>query len=436
MPNTLKGAIGSKELQHLDFIHQTLFRNGHECYLVGGCCRDFLLNKPPKEFDLATSAKPEQVRELFPVVIETGIKHGTVTVVLEKISYEITTFRKDIGYSDGRRPDNVSFGTTLEEDLTRRDFTINAIAFDWKTEQFLDNHQGFADIQAKTIRCLGNPLDRFQEDGLRPIRALRFASVLGFKLEQHTEIAIGESLSVVAKISRERLWEEMQKAFQGPKPSEFARGLGRFGILSLFLSPWESNRLAEPYLVFLDSVPKDNPSLALYSLLKSFGGKVQESWASQLRVSNETRAKLNFYQNWEDENLGGEEYENEGHWIRSKVLSPLASFAEAKNWDRETFFWENQPFMDFLAFQKQPFPEFKRVLEFWNQKPALTIRDLAIKGETLKAHFPNLPGPQLGNLLKELLRIVLKYPKSNTEKILLEQCAVFLSNSFFGRNPS
>lgn len=145
------------------------------------------MNKIPKEYDFTTNAEPKQVKKLFRTVIDTGIDHGTVTIVLDRINYEVTTYRIDKDYLDGRRPEHVEFGTTLQEDLKRRDFTMNALAYDLQTGQLVDEHFGLNDIENKLIRTIGNPIKRFSEDGLRPIRALRFASTLDFTIEFETK---------------------------------------------------------------------------------------------------------------------------------------------------------------------------------------------------------------------------------------------------------
>jgi len=172
----------------LKYIAKPFIKNNFEIYLVGGILRDIILGRSSSafEYDLATNATPEEVIKLFPHVIPTGIKHGTVTVIHRKIHYEITTFRADGKYTDGRHPDAVSYSKTIDEDLKRRDFTINAFAYNLKTYKFIDNFNGLSDIKDKIIRTIGNPDDRFQEDGLRLMRAIRFAAVLNFNINEKT----------------------------------------------------------------------------------------------------------------------------------------------------------------------------------------------------------------------------------------------------------
>ena len=171
------------ELQKMNEIFS---QNGFEAYLVGGAVRDVLLKKKASDWDIATDAKPEQVVKIFRKVIPTGIEHGTVTVHFLKHEIEVTTFRTESDYSDGRHPDKVEYAGTIEEDLSRRDFTINAIAADLKDGRIIDVYGGRKDLKKKVIRTVGNPSERFMEDGLRPIRAIRFASKLKFSIENNT----------------------------------------------------------------------------------------------------------------------------------------------------------------------------------------------------------------------------------------------------------
>ena len=189
---------------------------GFEAYLVGGCVRDLLMGRTPGDYDLTTSAAPEQVQAVFSGcrTIETGLRHGTVTVLLEGLPLEITTFRTDGGYSDHRHPDSVRFASTLREDLARRDFTVNAMA--WHPEKGLqDLFGGRQDLEAGVIRCVGSPSQRFSEDALRILRALRFAAVLGFSLDPATAEAALEQRALLACVSRERIAAELTKLLCG-----------------------------------------------------------------------------------------------------------------------------------------------------------------------------------------------------------------------------
>ncbi|MBP1758855.1 MAG: hypothetical protein H6Q61_1104, partial [Firmicutes bacterium] len=189
---------------------------GYEAYLVGGCVRDFLTGKTPHDYDLATNARPEEVKEVFSFcrVINTGIRHGTVTVVLEGLPIQVTTYRREGTYSDSRRPDSVEFVGSLEEDLGRRDFTINAMA--WNPQRGLvDLFGGRRDIDQGIIRCVGDPDIRFQEDALRMLRALRFASNLRFALEPDTEEALYRRKEGILQVASERITTELNQMICG-----------------------------------------------------------------------------------------------------------------------------------------------------------------------------------------------------------------------------
>ena len=198
------------------YLLERLENAGFQAYLVGGCVRDMLLGRPFNDFDITTNALPEQVCGVFSDlrVIPTGLKHGTVTVLYKGVPYEITTFRIDGSYSDSRRPDAVTFSASLEEDLKRRDFTVNAIAAD-RNGTIYDPFGGASDIGTRTLRCVGDPRKRFSEDALRILRAVRFASVLGFDIEDNTRTAVMELRGDLSLISRERCRCELQKMLMG-----------------------------------------------------------------------------------------------------------------------------------------------------------------------------------------------------------------------------
>ncbi|WP_186577784.1 CCA tRNA nucleotidyltransferase [Aquibacillus kalidii] len=195
-------------------ILRIIENNGHQAYFVGGAVRDSLLKRPMGDIDITTSASPETVTKMFSKVIPVGIEHGTVIVRYKGYSYEITTFRSETGYSDHRHPDQITFVRNVEEDLARRDFTINAIAMDYN-EKIVDPFQGRIDLSNKVIKTVGNPIERFREDPLRIMRALRFSSQLGFKMDPDTWTAIKENAAWLEKISIERIAVELQKLFAG-----------------------------------------------------------------------------------------------------------------------------------------------------------------------------------------------------------------------------
>ena len=213
----------------------TLRRAGHEACPVGGCVRDLLLGRAPGDWDIATSARPEAVTALFERTVPTGLKHGTVTVLLGGMALEVTTFRGESGYSDGRHPDRVTFGVGLREDLARRDFTINAMALA-PDGSVLDPFGGRADLARRLIRCVGEPERRFTEDALRMLRAVRFAAQLGFSLEARTAAALASCAPLLERVSGERIRAELEKTLLSPHPSLAALPV-ELGMLARFGAP-------------------------------------------------------------------------------------------------------------------------------------------------------------------------------------------------------
>ena len=205
-----------------------------EAYAVGGCVRDSILKRSPEDWDITTSAKPEEVKKLFSTTIDTGLQHGTVTVVIEKEGFEVTTFRLDGDYTDGRHPDRVAFTSSLTEDLRRRDFTINAMAYSEKTG-LIDEFDGERDLEDGVIRAVGEAKERFSEDALRMLRAIRFAGQLNFKIEEKTFDAIKELSPNISKVSVERIAKELEKLLLSGNP-EYIALVYETGIFSVIAS--------------------------------------------------------------------------------------------------------------------------------------------------------------------------------------------------------
>ena len=202
-------------------IISRLEKADYEAYAVGGCVRDSILKRSPEDWDITTSAKPEVVKRLFSATIDTGLQHGTVTVVIEKEGFEVTTFRLDGDYTDGRHPDRVAFTSSLTEDLRRRDFTINAMAYSEK-RGLIDEFDGERDLEDGVIRAVGEAKERFSEDALRMLRAIRFAGQLNFKIEEKTFDAIKELSSNISKVSVERIAKELEKLLLSGNPEYIA----------------------------------------------------------------------------------------------------------------------------------------------------------------------------------------------------------------------
>ena len=204
--------------------------HGYEAYAVGGCVRDSILARRPEDWDITTSARPEEIKKLFRRTVDTGIEHGTVTVLLGKDSYEVTTYRIDGAYEDGRHPKEVHFTTSLEEDLRRRDFTINALYYDPSTGDIYDYHGGYEDIRRKTLRMIGYPQARYREDPVRMMRAVRISAKLGFKIEKSADRAIAEMAPLLGNVPAARLFDEMVKLFTCGRAEECLLKLRAAGL--------------------------------------------------------------------------------------------------------------------------------------------------------------------------------------------------------------
>ena len=219
------------------FIINNLQLHGYEAFAVGGCVRDSILARRPQDWDITTSAKPEEIKKLFRRTIDTGIEHGTVTVLFGKDSFEVTTYRIDGAYEDSRHPKEVQFTNRLEEDLRRRDFTINAMAYHPK-EGLVDLFHGMDDMRNKIIRCVGDPLERFHEDALRIMRAVRFSAQLGFEIEAETKAGISRLTPNLRNVSAERIQAELVKLLVSPHP-DYLRVAYETGITREFLPEFD-----------------------------------------------------------------------------------------------------------------------------------------------------------------------------------------------------
>lgn len=215
--------------EDVSFIINTIEKNGHQAYAVGGCVRDTIMGVVPNDWDITTNALPEEVKSYFNKTIDTGIQHGTVTVMLHSTGYEVTTYRIDGDYLDGRHPSSVEFSDRLTDDLCRRDFTINAMAYNDRMG-LVDEYGGIDDINNKIIRCVGNPVERFTEDALRMMRAIRFSAQLGFTIDDNTFKAIEKLSTNIQKVSMERVCVELKKTLMSDNP-DFCR---LYGATNLF----------------------------------------------------------------------------------------------------------------------------------------------------------------------------------------------------------
>ncbi|TGK05523.1 CCA tRNA nucleotidyltransferase [Leptospira langatensis] len=446
-PKELIRKIPSPYLEDLLEITKTVRNANGEVYLVGGSVRDLLLEKIPHEYDMAVSLPPEEVQKIFRRTVPTGIKHGTITVLLKDRSYELTTFRKDEDYVDGRRPETVTFGVSLSEDLKRRDFTMNAIALDLANEKLVDEHEGIKDIQNSLIRTIGNPISRFTEDGLRPVRAIRFVSILGFKIHPETEKAILECKTITQKVSPERIHDEFLKLLKSKDPKPSLLLLRKYGILELFtqsklyanLRPSQSEkgsldkndaRVAGTRLLteieweeelshFANLEPEPDRTRLAYFLLTHFAKEELSAESTRffkdLRFSNQRSKDSQFLARTLDSIQEYSSLLKNASAIRKWVLHPIAQYSGKKElltWCRE------------LASLSQAHLGNSNWLsqaeEEWKKDAALLLSDLAIDGNWIRKEFPNLPPQMLGEALRLCLEKVLMEPDYNSQEKLQE----------------
>ena len=372
----------------------TLHKAGHEAFLVGGCVRDLLRGQPPKDYDVATRALPSEVQACFPRTVPTGIQHGTVTVLLGKSAFEVTTYRSEGDYEDGRRPRQVHFHTSIEEDLSRRDFTINAMAYAPLENRWVDPWGGQEDLRKNLVRCVGNPLQRFAEDGLRALRAVRFAATLNFALDTDTQSAIGQRLDVFAKVSAERIREEFLKLLACAHAQRGLQLLLSTGLLHRFLPEATAADFATatrpPGLLarlalLLASAP--SPRAALQRL--KFSNKQLETVLHLLAVQPPPpcHADETALRRWLSK-------AQEAHWEEALSLGEAL---------------EGRAEEEALA---------SRMHALLALHPALSINKLALRGEEVGLILGIPPGPQVGEALRFLLEKVLENPRLNSAESL------------------
>ena len=426
--------------KHIATILETIQNAGGECYLVGGSVRDLLLGYSPKEYDFTTSLHPEQIQKLFKRVFATGIEHGTVTVLLDNISYEVTSFRSESEYVDGRRPEKVEFGVSLEEDLKRRDFTFNAFAYSPNTSRnsksvFYDLHSGIVDLEQKRIRTIGDPIERFTEDGLRPIRAIRFTSQLGFAIEEKTWEAIASCKSITAKVSVERVSAELEKIFLTPKPLTSLDLFLEFGFIDLF---WKQKHLyadgaeKEPYgssfdsqmqlgfidQFFLHPTQKDLSLfwfLFLWKILKRVpDSKAVSDFSKSLKLSRQKISEMELYSKIFQALLTN--FPKNLFAFKKEILFPILKFQNLRT-SENPFLLTIQTYFVFLKSGNFITGESLEFLEVFLQNPSVPIvlSDLVINGDSILRRYPKIDKTQIGKILQECLELVWEFPEGNTE---------------------
>ena len=427
-------------------ICRTLHDAGFESYLVGGAVRDSLIGRNPNDWDIATNALPIQVASCFGKVIETGIEHGTVTVIIDGDGFEVTTYRIDGDYSDGRRPDSVLFSNSITEDLARRDFTMNAIAYDPLSGDTVDPFFGVRDIENRIVRAVGNPDDRLREDTLRALRAVRFASVLEFDIDRPTLDAISRcKLSV----SAERIRVELVKGLCSVKPSRFLVILRRFGLLEQIIpellpafgcgqNKYHEHDVWCHTLLVTDATPNterlrlagmlhdvSKPSVkgahpvtgeATFYEHEKVGADVTDAILRRLKFSNEDRERI-------------------VSLVRHHLVPELKSPASVRRWVRKV---GTDNVADIIALAKADHigkgnPECigmtagyldnlaERISTMREESTMVTDTvQLAVNGSDVMLALGIGPGPMVGAKLREMLELVIDDPSLNERSTLLD----------------
>lgn len=352
---------------------------GFEVYFVGGCVRDTLLQRPLHDVDLATSAYPQEIKQIFPQTIDTGIEHGTVTVIYQKKAYEITTFRTESGYQDYRRPDKVEFVRSLKEDLKRRDFTINALAMNAQGE-IIDLFAGMADLQQRQIRAVGVAADRFHEDALRMLRAVRFQAQLNFTIEKQTLAGIKTNAALLSHIATERIREEFIKLMEG------------------------CNRQAGLISLYQTQLYRFCPGLATYDfpkILQFAAGQITDEatvWSFLAYLGQLKRAQVRpFLRQWK--------VANNNIKLAQAAIELLNNYQES-NWQ---LYIAGQAATATAAqvlclTGQQDLAE--QLIEQYQDLPLKSPQQLAINGQQIMQVLNLSPGPQIGQYLKQIQQAI------------------------------
>lgn len=423
-------------------IINNLQLHGYEAFAVGGCVRDSILARRPEDWDITTPAKPEEIKRLFRRTVDTGIEHGTVTVIIGKDSYEVTTYRVDGAYEDGRHPKEVRFTSRLEEDLQRRDFTINAMAYN-DDVRLVDVFGGMKDLNHHLIRCVGDPRERFSEDALRILRAVRFSAQLNFPIEPDTAEAIKELAPTLEKISAERIQAELVKLLVSPHP-ERIRDAYELGITKVILPEWDAMAgveqntphhrydVAEHTIRAMKYVKRDK-ILRLTMLFHDMGKPStkttdengRDHFKGHALVSEEIARKV----------LRRLKFDNE----TVKTVTRLVCYhdyrmeATPKNVRRAMNRIGVELFPYYLAVRmadakaQSPYRRREKIenivavrklyQEALLEEDCVTLRQLAVSGRDLMDLGMN-PGREIGSMLSELLEYVIDDPKRNEKEIL------------------
>ena len=383
-----------------------LQQHGYQAFIVGGCVRDLFLETVPKDWDICTDASPEKVMEIFPRTLPTGLQHGTVTVCMaegEENHFEVTTFRVEGKYTDGRRPEAVKFVQRVEEDLARRDLTINAIAFDPIAKRAVDPFAGIHDLRNGYIRAVGYPADRFQEDGLRIMRVARFAARFGYQIDEETMKGMQASLDTLKKVSRERVSDELSKLLMSAHPNlglEILAKSGAMDVISPRSSQWYRNLLK-------GGVCRGELETRLAILYLNHSPEIIEEDLNYLKFSNKEIKRVLFL---------GPTLNQFWHFKGCSTLSDYRKFmARFKNEAPDPWEYSYNQFIELAKGLREPVDN----LSFYEGEVVPARKELAINGNDLLAIGIN-PGPEFKSLLDKCYSEILENPEHNTKNYLLQ----------------
>ena len=438
--------------EHVNQIIHRLQQEGYDAYAVGGCVRDTLLGRTPQDWDITTSAKPEVVKSLFSHTIDTGIEHGTVTVMLQHVGYEVTTYRIDGEYEDARHPKSVTFTGNLVEDLKRRDFTINAMAYNDETG-LVDAFDGIGDLKKGVIRCVGNPHDRFGEDALRMLRAVRFAAQLGFSIEEETRQAAFDLSSNLQKVSAERIQTELVKLLVSDHPEEM-RTVYELGLTRIFLPEFDRMMetpqitkhhcysVGEHTIHAMMEVPADRIlrlTMLLHDVAKpvcrttdengqnhfkghpAVGADMARTILRRLKFDNDTTALVCLLVRCHDDRPQITP-RNVRRAISRIGVCHMQQLLAVKRADTlaQSLYQRDEKLAYIDSYEKT----FEQICE---ENQCVQKKDLAVNGKDLIAQGMK-PGKELGEVLQALFEQVLDDPSCNTKEKLLALAAQFHTN--------
>lgn len=403
--------------QKVQTIIRTLQEHGYDAYVVGGCVRDSLLLRTPADWDITTSAKPLEIKQIFKRTIDTGIQHGTVTVLIEKEGFEVTTYRIDGEYEDSRHPKEVIFTGNLEEDLKRRDFTINAMAYNDETG-LVDVFGGQQDLQNRVVRCVGNPKERFTEDALRILRAVRFSAQLGFSIEEKTKEAAKELAPTLQNISAERIQAELLKLLLSSSP-QYLKIAWELGITKVVLPEFDRMMDTDRGEKILKAFSYTNADkierlAVLFANVETTPEKSKElvkKILRSLRFDNDTIQKVSELVFWHT--CPWECTKKAVRIVLSQCTPSL--FPVLLNVHRAELLAEDEKDMEKLNFLEKSRQFYEEIME---KKECISIKMLAVTGKDF-IELGIEPGKKIGELLSSCLKIVLDNPEKNTKKELL-----------------